>query len=60
LANFSEKPQTFSREALAESWQMPETLLDLVMGVRVKTHDSFTLEPYQFRWLTEAPHATTL
>jgi amylosucrase len=51
LANFSENQQTVSKEVINAYWQTPASIVDLVMGVKVKAEDSLVLEPYQFRWL---------
>ena len=51
LANFSEHPQSISRDLLGIHWQIPDNPVDLVTEVPLTDAIELTLDPYQFMWV---------
>jgi amylosucrase len=51
LANFSERPQSLTRDVLAAYWDIPAAPVDVLTGAPVELPQQLTLEPYQYLWL---------
>lgn len=54
LANFSEHECSLRRDTLAAYWRVPANVVDLLTGEPFSLANLFTLQPYQYLWLTEA------
>lgn len=53
LCNFSDHPQTVSRDVLAAHWRIPPRVTNIAKHAPLSLDASLTLRPYDYLWLDE-------